>query len=105
MKKKFRSSVIVQGATGGWGIGNSRDITPEEFAKGDRFFEGYKMTDRGEFMRQIRQDQDELKKQELDELMGVARMAGIDVSEEKKRLGKFDASLVDDDEDDLDVSV
>ena len=99
-------STALFGATGGWGIGNSRDMVPEEFAKGDRrAFEGYKLTDRGEFMRKVKQEKDEMKQGEVDELMSVARMAGITVKNPAERLNKFDADLFEDDEDDLDLSV
>lgn len=91
--------------TGGWGIGGSREITPEEFARGSRTaFDGYSMQERGEFMRSLRETQDALKKAELDELLGVARMAGVNVKDPKTRLNKFDPAIFDDD-DDLDVSV
>lgn len=104
-KLKIRSSTIVEGATGGWGIGQSRDMIPEEFARGDRkAFEGYRLTDRGEFMRQLQQDKDNMKTDELDELLGVAKMAGINVKNPSDRLNKFDSELLNDDED-LDLSV
>ena len=78
---------------------------PEEFAKGDRrAFEGYKMRDRGEFMRQVKQDSEQLKKSEMDELIGVAKMAGVKVKDPSERLNKFEKELLDDD-DDLDLSV
>lgn len=92
-------------ATGGWGIGQSRDITPEEFAKGDRrAFEGYELKDKSDFMRNVKQEQDSMKKQELNELLGVAKIAGINVKDPKERLNKFEPDLLDDDEG-LDLSV
>lgn len=93
--------------TGGWGLGNSREMVPEEFARGERkAFEGYRLQDRGAFMRKVRDDKDNLKKQELDELLGVANIAGIRVKDPKERLNKFDAEMIqDDDEDDIDLSV
>eukprot|EP00429_Kryptoperidinium_foliaceum_P056958 CAMPEP_0176097734 /NCGR_PEP_ID=MMETSP0120_2-20121206/49002_1 /TAXON_ID=160619 /ORGANISM="Kryptoperidinium foliaceum, Strain CCMP 1326" /LENGTH=128 /DNA_ID=CAMNT_0017431737 /DNA_START=161 /DNA_END=547 /DNA_ORIENTATION=- len=91
--------------TGGWGIGGSREMVPEEFARGDRrYFDGYKMRDQGDFRQQIKEDQDALKKSELDELLGVAQIAGIKVKDPKERLNKFDQGMLDD-EDDLDLSV
>lgn len=99
--------------TGGWGIGPQRELTPEEFAKGGRGgrsrssnFEGYQLRDRGEFMRQVAQDRQELERSELEELLGVARQAGIAVKDPKERLNKFELDdVVDDDDDDLDLSV
>lgn len=89
--------------TGGWGIGPQRELTPEEFAKvGERrAFEGYKLRDRGEFMRQVARDKDNLLRGELDELLGVAKSAGIQVKDPTERLNLFE----DFDEDELDVSV
>jgi hypothetical protein len=100
----YRPSTVLEGATGGWGIGQSRDMLPEEFAKrGDRkAFEGYKLTDRGEFMRQVRDAKDNMRNEEIDELLGVAKMAGIQMK--GQRLNKFEPDLVSDDED-LDLSV
>lgn len=90
--------------TGGWGIGPQRELTPEEFGRGERrAFEGYNLRDRGEFMRQVARDKDDLVNSELDELLGVAVSAGIKVKDPSERLGKFD--LGDDNEENLDVSV
>jgi len=41
----------------------------------------------------------------MDELMGVAKMAGIKVKDPKERLNKFDQDLLVDEDDDLDLSV
>lgn len=92
-------------STGGWGIGPQRDLTPEEFAKGgDRpAFEGYQLRDRGEFMRQVARDKQDLERGEIDELLAVAKQAGIQVKDPAERLNKFD--LDDEDDDDLDLSV
>ena len=95
-------------ATGGWGIGDSRDLVPEEFSKGGerRAFEGYQLQDRGAFMRKVKEDKDMMKKSEMDELMAVAKMAGIDVKDPSERLNKFgDDVFREEDDDDLDVSV
>uniref|UniRef100_A0A7S3LA50 Uncharacterized protein n=1 Tax=Amphora coffeiformis TaxID=265554 RepID=A0A7S3LA50_9STRA len=94
--------------TGGWGLGNSREMVPEEFAKraGERkAFEGYSLTDRGQFMRKVRQDAQDMRSSELDELMGVAKIAGIKVKDPSERLNKFENDLLNDDEEDLDLSV
>mmetsp|Transcript_11315 Transcript_11315/g.13672 ORF Transcript_11315/g.13672 Transcript_11315/m.13672 type:complete len:152 (+) Transcript_11315:86-541(+) len=89
-------------ATGGWGIGQSRELTDAEKAKGERrAFDGYKMQDRGDFMRQVKQDRAKMFSDEKDELLAVAKMAGIDV----KPSNKFDDDLFGEDDDDLDLSV
>lgn len=92
--------------TGGWGIGPSRDLTPEEFGRGERRapFEGYQLQGRGDFMRKIQADKEQLVKSELEELLGVAKTAGIQVKDPTERLSNF--QLDDDEElDNLDVSV
>jgi len=94
--------------TGGWGIGPQRNLTPEEFAKGGdrRAFEGYKLRDRGEFMRQVAKDKQDLERGEIDELLAVAQQAGIKVKDPAERLNKFELEGDDDDDDDeLDLSV
>ena len=60
------------------------------------------MKQQGEFMRQIAQDREQFRHSELDELLGVARQAGIQVKDPSERLNKFQ---LDDDDDDLDLSV
>ena len=93
-------------ATGGWGIGQSRDITPEEYAKGDRrAFEGYELTERGDFMRNVKDEQSMMKRAEMDELLGVAKIAGINVKNPSERLNKFEPDVFGDDEEDIDLSV
>ena len=87
-------------AVGGWGIGQSRELTDGEKAKGERrAFDGYQLRDRGDFLQSIKQERAQMKKEEMDELLGVANMAGIDV----KPSSKFEEDLLDDE--DLDVSV
>jgi hypothetical protein len=54
-------------------------------------------------MNQIQQEKEDLKRSELEELLGVARIAGIQVKDPSKRLNKFEADIMDDD--DLDLSV
>ncbi|CAB9514493.1 expressed unknown protein [Seminavis robusta] len=100
-----RQVTSLNEATGGWGIGQSREISSEEYAKSDRqAFQGYEMTDRGDFMRNVKSDQDAMRKAELDELMGVAKFAGIDAKDPKERLNKFEPDFLGD-EDDIDLSV
>lgn len=98
--------VLHAEGTGGWGLGNSREMVPEEFAKGGdrKAFEGYELTDRGQFMRKVRKDAQDMRSSELDELMGVAKIAGIKVKDPTERLNKFESDLLQDDED-LDLSV
>lgn len=94
--------------TGGWGISNSRDMVPEEFAQrsGERkAFEAYQLSDRGEFMREVSAAKEKIKSDELQELLGVARMAGINVKNPAERLNKFEPDVFDDDEEELDLSV
>ena len=91
--------------TGGWGIGGSREMVPEEFARSDRsYFDGYKMREQGDFRRQLKEEKDAMKNSELEELLGVAKIAGLSLKNPKERLNKFDPGLMDDD-DDLDLSV
>lgn len=106
-KARSSSTTLFGEGTGGWGLGNSREMVPEEFARGERkAFEGYRLQDRGAFMRQVRDDKENLKKQELAELLGVASIAGINVKDPKDRLNKFEPELFqEDDEDDIDLSV
>lgn len=95
---------LAADGTGGWGMANSRDMVPEEFVRGDRnAFEGYNLRERGEFMRQVKQDKEDLIKDEMDELLGVAQIAGINVKDPKERLNKFE--FEEDDDDDLDLTV
>lgn len=108
-KKKCASTLYN---TGGWGIGPQRELTPEEFATGGqlqnkKYFEGYQIRNRGEFMRQVALDKEEMIRGELDELLGVAASAGLKVKNPKERLNKFDPSIINDDDDAevLDVSV
>jgi hypothetical protein len=98
--------------TGGWGIGPQRELTPEEFATGGqlqnkKYFEGYQIRNRGEFMRQVAMDKEAMIRGEIDELLGVAAAAGLKVKNPKERLNKFDPSIImeDEDEESLDVSV
>ena len=57
--------------TGGWGIGSSRELTPEEFARSDRqYFDGYQMSEQGDFRQQIAEDKKAMRKAELEELLG-----------------------------------
>ena len=57
-------------------------------------------------MRQVSAAKDNLKKDELSELLGVARLAGISVKNPNERLNKFEADVLGDEEyEDLDLSV
>jgi len=93
--------------TGGWGIGGQRKITEEEFVRGDRrYFDGYKMNEPGDFLVQIEQEKEDLDKAAMNELLGVANFAGLTMKDPSKRLNKFDDTmLLDDDDDELDLSV
>mmetsp|Transcript_2674 Transcript_2674/g.7373 ORF Transcript_2674/g.7373 Transcript_2674/m.7373 type:complete len:130 (+) Transcript_2674:146-535(+) len=98
------STAIFQGdGTGGWGIGPARQLTPQEFAKGERsHFEGFEIQKNENFMQQLKDDTETYQDNDLAELLGVAKIAGLKVrSPSERRLGKFD--LADDDK--LDVSV
>jgi hypothetical protein len=89
-------------AVGGWGIGQSRELTDGEKAKGERrAFDGYELRERGDFLQSIKEERAQMAKDEMDELLGVAKMAGIDV----KPSTKFGDDLFEDEEEDLDVSV
>ena len=107
---RLLSTQLFQGdGTGGWGIGSSRELTPEEFATrgGSRkAFDGYQMQQRADFLRQINDDKEAIKKAQLEELLGVAKIAGINVKDPKERLNKFEEDVFPQEEDDdLDVSV
>lgn len=93
--------------TGGWGIGNSREMVPEEFASrtDKRAFEGYKLTPGGEFMRKVKRESEDMRKSEMEELLNVAALAGIKVKDPSTRLNKFEEDLFEDDDDDLDLSI
>jgi hypothetical protein len=102
------STSLWADGTGGWGP-NARKITKEEYVRGERnAFEGYNLRERGEFMRQVKQDGEDLKNSEMAELLGVASIAGINVKDPGSRLNKFDLDIdggFAPDDDDLDVSV
>ena len=99
------TAIFDGNGTGGWGIGGQRQITPEEFARGDRrYFDGYKMNEQGDFMMQIQEEKEALETDAMSEFLGVAQFAGLNVKDPSQRLNKFDAGLFDDD-DDLDLSV
>merc|ERR1712194_128730 len=103
---RLSTTAIFDGnGTGGWGIGGQREITPEEFARGDRrYFDGYKMNQQGDFMMQIQEEKDALETDAMSEFLGVAKFAGLDMKDPSKRLNKFDAGLFEED-DELDLSV
>lgn len=100
-----KTAIFDGNGTGGWGIGGQRQITPEEYARGDRrYFDGYKMNEQGDFMMQIEEEKQALETDAMSELLGVAKFAGLNVKDPSNKLNKFDAGLMDDD-DDLDLSV
>ena len=104
ISRQSKTAIYDGNGTGGWGIGGQREITPEEYVKGDRrYFDGYKMNEQGDFMMQINEEKEALETDAMSELLGVAKFAGLDVKDPSKRLNKFDAGLMDDD--DLDLSV
>ena len=77
------------------------ELTDGEKAKGERrAFDGYELRDRGDFLQSIKEERAQMQKDEMDELLGVAKMAGIDV----KPSSKFEDDLMDDG-DYLDLSV
>jgi hypothetical protein len=100
------ATVLFDGdGTGGWGIGSSRVMSPEEFLKGDRRqFDGYQMSNQGDFRRQLVDDQASLRSAELEELLGVAKSAGLEVKDPTTRLNKF-TYFDEENEDDIDLSV
>lgn len=55
-------------------------------------------------MRKVKEEKDMMKQSEMNELMAVAKMAGIDVKDPSERLNRFGDDVIEDD-DDLDVSV
>jgi hypothetical protein len=102
--------VCLQGeGTGGWGIGNSREMVPEEFrGRTERSaFEGYKIEERGEFNRKLRSDVAAMRNEEVNELLNIAKMAGIKVKDPSERLNKFvkDDLVAEEDDEDLDLSI
>ncbi|KAL3942309.1 MAG: hypothetical protein SGBAC_003482 [Bacillariaceae sp.] len=105
-ESRVETALFDGDGTGGWGIGSSRELKPEEFARSDRaHFDGYKMSEQGDFRRQLADDQKALRKQELEELMGVAAIAGISVKNPKDRLNKFEDAAFPDDDEELDLSI
>lgn len=77
------------------------ELTDGEKAKGERrAFEGYELRDKGDFLQSIKEERAQMQRSEMEELLGVAKMAGIDI----KPSNKFDTDLLDEDED-LDLSV
>jgi hypothetical protein len=73
-------------------------------AKGERrAFDGYELRERGDFLRGIQDERAKMAKDEIMELLGVAKMAGIDVKDPNDRLNKFDDNDLE--EEYLDVSV
>eukprot|EP00536_Pseudo-nitzschia_multiseries_P002525 jgi/Psemu1/301429/fgenesh1_kg.34_\ len=103
--RQSTTTIFDGNGTGGWGIGGQREITPEEYARGDRrYFDGYKMNEQGDFMKQIEEEKEALQNDAMTELLGVAKFAGLKMKDPSSRLNKFDDGFMDDD-DDLDLSV
>merc|ERR1712194_382200 len=83
------TAIFDGNGTGGWGIGGQREITPEEYARGERrYFDGYKMNEQGDFMMQIEEEKEALETDAMSELMGVAKFAGLNVKDPSSRLNK-----------------
>jgi len=104
------SSTSVHMAPGGWGIGPSKEIQDEEFANrgNTRGYDKYELQNQGQFMRRVREERSGLKKKKANELLEIAKMAGImdkkKLEERGDRLDKFETEDMSDDED-LDVRV
>lgn len=101
---------VNNGASGGWGVSNSREMVEAEFMKGERKgYEPYQLQGQKDFMEQLKRDKDNLVLEEEEELLAVAKYAGFDVSKRKKtnrkKLGKFNNVALDLDEDPLDLRV
>lgn len=90
--------------TGGWGVGPQRDISDLEYSRSGKVFTGYQLQNRGDFLRNVKDAQEQLELGELDELLGVAASAGIAVPDPKVRRAQF-ALDNDDLEDQLDLSI
>jgi len=104
------SKILTQlyGATGGWGIGQSREISEAEFARGERrAFDGFEITEQGEFMRQVNRQRKDMVQEEKNELLEVARMAGIEVKDPATKLNKYGKDIFEEEVDDgeLDLRV
>mmetsp|Transcript_10812 Transcript_10812/g.21978 ORF Transcript_10812/g.21978 Transcript_10812/m.21978 type:complete len:130 (+) Transcript_10812:1966-2355(+) len=112
--KTKRMSCIER--TGGWGIpgAGGTSFNDAEFAdnrgpksrKGRRGYDAYELENRGAFMKRVREEQKGIKQRKKDELMNIAKMAGIKTKKKEGLYGKFDAGdFDDDDDDDLDLRV
>ena len=102
---------------GGWGIpgAGGTSFNDAEFADnrgrtsrtGRRGYDAYELENRGQFMKRVREEQQGIKQRKKDELMNIARMAGIKTKKKEGLYGKFDASDFEDldDDDDIDLRV
>ena len=102
---------------GGWGIpgAGGTSFRDEEFADnrgrgntGRRGYDAYELENRGAFMKRVRDEQKGLKQKKKDELMSIAKMAGIKTKKKEGLYGKFDADDFEDfpdDDDDIDLRV
>ena len=103
--------------SGGWGIpgAGGTSFRDEEFADnrgrsntGRRGYDAYELENRGAFMKRVRDEQKGLKQKKKDELMSIAKMAGIKTKKKEGLYGKFDADDFEDfpdDGDDIDLRV
>eukprot|EP00560_Eucampia_antarctica_P008590 CAMPEP_0197826798 /NCGR_PEP_ID=MMETSP1437-20131217/3697_1 /TAXON_ID=49252 ORGANISM="Eucampia antarctica, Strain CCMP1452" /NCGR_SAMPLE_ID=MMETSP1437 /ASSEMBLY_ACC=CAM_ASM_001096 /LENGTH=106 /DNA_ID=CAMNT_0043427383 /DNA_START=167 /DNA_END=487 /DNA_ORIENTATION=+ len=96
-------------APGGWGIGPSKDISEEEFAKtgtSAKPYEGYGLEDQSTFTRRVRSERQDMKKRKALEMLEIAKMAGIgEKKETESRLDRFEKDVFEDEDDDIDVRV
>mmetsp|Transcript_20740 Transcript_20740/g.49023 ORF Transcript_20740/g.49023 Transcript_20740/m.49023 type:complete len:159 (-) Transcript_20740:59-535(-) len=120
-----RTSTIAEARTclqmappGGWGIpgAGGTSFRDEEFAdnrgrvsrQGRRGYDAYELENRGAFMKRVREEQKGMKQKKKDELLSIAKMAGIKTKKKEGLYGKFDADDFEDEdllEDDLDLRV
>ena len=75
--------------------------------QGRRGYDAYELENRGAFMKRVREEQKGMKQKKKDELLSIAKMAGIKTKKKEGLYGKFDADDFDDEdfEDDLDLRV
>lgn len=136
-----KSHVVLRGTVGGWGIGPSKEMKDEEFSNVSKrrtrkrrdlsssedaavygrieMDKSYELEDSVSFAEKVKKEKQDLRQAQMNDLMKVAKIAGIgkmkqnkvnveddvtDVFEQKNRLGKFDPDLRVQD-DNLDVRV
>ena len=104
--------------SGGWGIpgAGGTSFRDEEFAdnrgrasrQGRRGYDAYELENRGAFMKRVQEEQKGMRQKKKDELLSIAKMAGIKTKKKEGLYGKFDADDFEDEdllEDDLDLRV